>query len=49
MLPVIGIMLTVFVVKRFLGGLLKKELHKFYMQLQKKQVLFQKNKCMPKL
>jgi CIC family chloride channel protein len=44
-LPILGILLTVFVVKKVLGGTIEKVLLKFYMLLLKRQVLFQKNRC----
>ena len=48
-LPIIGIVLTVFVVKKSLTEAFKKELLRYFMQLQKKQVLFRKSKCMHRL
>jgi CIC family chloride channel protein len=47
LLPIAGLLLTVFVVKRFLEAPLKRNL-KYYMLLLRKPVLFPKNRCMPK-
>lgn len=47
-LPILGIFLTVLLVKRIFKGKLEKVFLKFIIQLQKNQVLCPKNKCMLK-